>query len=91
MGRKNWEVAPDRLIEFPVTDAGKRFSQTDRDFQFAAAVASFGMLLRNSPHKGKATFAGVARIAREGAKGDESGYRIEFLELVTKAKQLRGE
>ena len=79
------------LIKFPVTDAGKKFSETDRDFQFAASVAGFGMLLRNSPHKGNATFAGVARIAREGAKGDETGYRIEFLELVTKAKQLRGE
>ena len=70
---------------------GKKFSETDRDFQFAASVAAFGMLLRNSPHRGKANLAGIAGMAREGAKGDETGYRIEFLELVTRARQLRGE
>jgi len=79
------------LIEFPVTDSGKPFSQADQDFQFAAGVAAFGMLLRNSPHKGDATFAAVAEIAAGGVKDDDSGYRKEFLRLVAKAKQLRGE
>ena len=55
--------------------------------------AWLSLVFRNHqrPLVGNATFAGVARIAREGAKGDESGYRIEFLELVTKARLLRGE
>jgi Ca-activated chloride channel family protein len=74
-----------------VTDSGKRFSQTDRDFKFAASVAAFGMLLRNSPHRGQAAFVGAAKWAADGAKGDDFGYRNEFLELVTKARQLRGE
>ena len=78
------------LIEVPAVDSGKRFSQTDRDFKFAAAVAAFGMLLRESPHCGDANLAKVARIAREGAKGDDFGYRTEFVSLVEKAEQLRG-
>ncbi len=79
------------LIEFPVEDSGKRFAQADRDFKFAAAVASFGMLLRDSPHRGNANFDRVTAIASEAAKGDDNGYRTEFLELVIKARTLRGE
>ena len=52
-------------LSFPVTDEGKRFGQASQDFRFAAAVASFGMLLRNSQHKGNATYAGVLEIAGE--------------------------
>lgn len=78
-------------IEVPVTDAGKQFSQADQDFQFAASVAAFGMLLRNSPYKGDATFAAVAEIADAARDNDEHGYRQEFLELVHQAKELSGE
>lgn len=88
---KNPQDQDSTLIEYPISDAGMSFSEADRDFRFAASVASFGMLLRDSPHKGNATFDHVARMAREGAKGDETGYRIEFVEMVAKARQLRGE
>ena len=37
-----------RLLEFPVTDGGASFGRASADFNFAAAVASFGMLLRDS-------------------------------------------
>ncbi|WP_114780685.1 vWA domain-containing protein [Botryobacter ruber] len=52
------------------------------NFNFAAAVASFGMLLRDSEHKGNATYASVLELA-EGARGkDKEGYRIEFINMV---------
>jgi len=35
----------------------------DADFRFAAAVAEFGMLLRQSPHRGQASYAGVLAAA----------------------------
>ncbi|PAY21566.1 hypothetical protein CKO51_00405 [Rhodopirellula sp. SM50] len=76
------------LIEFAVKDSGKAFHRTDRDFQFAASVAAFGMLLRNSPHKGNCNFDMVEEIATAGALDDRSGYRDEFLSLVKRAKQL---
>jgi Ca-activated chloride channel homolog len=78
------------LLEFPVVDAGKELSETDSDFKFAASVAAFGMLLRDSPHKGNVSLASVAQLAREGAKGDTTGYRLEFIELVARTQMLMG-
>ena len=77
-----------KLLEFPIKDTGKRFGQADQDFRFAAAVAQFGMLLRDSEHKGDSNYAAVLEIATEAAAGDKSGYRQEFLELVRMASQL---
>ncbi|MCB0675653.1 MAG: DUF3520 domain-containing protein, partial [Saprospiraceae bacterium] len=58
------------------------------NFRFAAAVASFGMLLRNSSFKGDSSFDEVLTLAR-GAKGsDPHGYRREFIELVELAQSL---
>jgi Ca-activated chloride channel family protein len=75
------------LSEFAVIDDGKSFGQATSDFRFAAAVASFGMLLRNSPHQGDASYDGVLEIATAATSpGDE--YRGEFLQLVERAKEL---
>ncbi|SFW85749.1 vWA domain-containing protein [Chitinophaga sancti] len=61
------------------------------DFRMAAAVAEFGLLLRNSEHKGKAGYNAVLLLAK-GAKGDdEEGYRSEFIQLVKKAGILKNE
>jgi Ca-activated chloride channel family protein len=59
------------------------------DFKFAAAVAEFGMLLRDSEHKGSGTFAAVLEWAQQGKGGDTNGYRAGFIELVRKAQALR--
>jgi Ca-activated chloride channel family protein len=77
-------------IEFPAHDRGLRVSQTSRDFVWSAAVAAFGMLLRDSPHKGNATFAAVGELAQFGRGADLSGYRGEFLQLVETARVLSG-
>jgi Ca-activated chloride channel family protein len=79
------------LIEAPVKDAGQTFSQMDDDFKFAGTVAAFGMMLRGSPHKGNLTFAAVEEMAGDGIGQDKHGRRAEFIELVTRAKQLSGE
>ncbi len=79
------------LLTFPVKDDGHKFGQASQDFRFATAVASFGMLLRNSQHKGNATYAGVLETATEAASGDTSGYRDEFLKIVQRAGQLSGQ
>jgi len=86
--------APDgdisKLLTFPVTDPDRRFDKATDDFRFAAAVASFGMLLRDSPHKGNANYDAVLEFA-QGALGDDpQNYRHEFLDLVKKAKSLSG-
>lgn len=75
-------------LEFPAIDKGLTYSKASEDFKFSAAVAQFGMILRNSPHKGTASLDGVLELAAEGKGKDEKGYRGEFLEMVTKAKAL---
>lgn len=86
--------APDgdtsKLLEFPLVDNGAAFNQADTDLQFASAVASFGMLLRNSPAKGNATLDAVLEIAASAKGPDAHGYRAEFLELVRQAKEVSG-
>ena len=79
-----------KLLEFPLKDRGHSFNAASRDLQFAAAVASFGMILRGSEHRGNDNLAAVAEIA-SGALGDDpGGYRAEFVDLVRKAQMLGG-
>jgi Ca-activated chloride channel family protein len=78
-----------RLLERAVRDEGTSLAGATRDFKFAAAVASFGMILRDSPHKGGATFDAVLTLAREGLGADPNGYRAEFLELARVAGSLK--
>jgi Ca-activated chloride channel family protein len=78
------------LEEVPFTDAGAAFDRAPADFRFAAAVASFGMLLRGGRHAGSATLSEVAAIAGGALGPDAGGYRAEFLDLVRKAQELGG-
>ena len=65
------------------------FGDADQDFQWAVAVAEFGMLLTGSQHKGSATWDAVIEIA-ESAKGeDPHGYRAAFVEMAKSAKRLQ--
>ena len=77
------------LIEQAVTDSNAAFASTSQDFKFAAAVAEFGMLLRDSEHKGNGTFGAVLEWAQEGKGSDTNGYRAGFIELVRKAQGLK--
>ncbi len=79
-----------KLLQFPVADSDASFGQASGELQFASAVASFGMLLRNSQHKGTATYDAVLEIATASKGADEHGYRSEFLEMVRRAKVLAG-
>ncbi len=78
-------------LEFPITDTGGSFAEATDDFQFAAAVASFGMLLRDSEHRGNTSYAAVLEIAEGGMGRDLHEYRVEFLQLVKRARKLAGE
>ena len=80
-----------RKLDWAITDEGQAFRAASGDFQFAAAVAGFGLLLRDSQYKGNLTFAAVVELAQSGLGQDEHGYRAEFLEIVRRAAALRGE
>jgi Ca-activated chloride channel family protein len=61
------------------------------DLAFASAVAAFGMVLRDSPHRGTATLEQVLVLAEEGSRNDPHGDRAEFIDLVRRARQLGAE
>lgn len=75
-------------LTFIARDEGHGFGKASADFKFAAAVASFGMLLRGSEFKGDFTYDAVLEIAEEGRGADAPGYRKAFLEMVQKAKAI---
>ncbi len=75
-------------LEFPLTDRGETWEKSAQDFRWAAAVASFGMLLRDSPHKGGTTWDATLEMAREGKGDDSTGYRVECLALMERAKSI---
>ena len=75
-------------LEFPLTDRGTTWADASDDFKFAASVAGFGMILRESPYKGTATLASVAEWARQGLGSDAGGQRNEFLGLVSRAQTM---
>jgi Ca-activated chloride channel family protein len=58
------------------------------DFAFAAAVAEFGMLLRDSPYKGRSSWDRVLAAAEANVGTDPGGHRREFAGLVRKARKL---
>ena len=77
-----------RLLTFTVKDEGGTLEGAPRDFKFAAAVAGFGMLLRDSKYKGEADYGRVIDLALSGKGEDPFGYRSEFITLVRNAKEL---
>jgi Ca-activated chloride channel family protein len=54
-----------------------------------AAAAAFGMILRESEHKGSATLSFSAEIAGSALGRDQSSYRAEFLDPVRQAEAVR--
>ena len=77
-----------RLLSMVIKDKATDLANSSDNFKFSAAVAEFGMLLRDSEFKSEASYDNVLKLANE-AKGDDlEGYRAEFVQLVKKASLL---
>jgi Ca-activated chloride channel family protein len=77
-----------KLITHPVTAEDKGWDEASKDFRFAAAVAEFGLMLRDSKHKGDASYRQAIELA-EGAIGkDPHGHRRAFVKLARDANRL---
>ena len=88
MNYKDPEGETSKLIEHPVRDNKIAIAATSDNFRFAASVAQFGMLLRNSPFKSASTYTDVVKLASKAKGEDEEGYRSEFVRLVQSAAML---
>ncbi|MBY0426954.1 MAG: VWA domain-containing protein, partial [Cytophagales bacterium] len=87
---KNPKETVSKLIVHQIKDKEVSLEKTSDNFRFAAAVASYGMLLRDSKFKGSATFDDIVLAATESKGKDDEGYRAEFIRLVKTAALLNG-
>nr|WP_306566873.1 von Willebrand factor type A domain-containing protein [Flavobacterium lindanitolerans] len=56
------------------------------DFKFSAAVAWFGLKLRESKLIPNKSLNDIKKLAKEGLSNDEEGYKSEFIRLVDSVK-----
>jgi Ca-activated chloride channel family protein len=76
-------------VEIPVKGKVMDLEDASDNFLFSAAIAEFGLILRNSEYKAEATMEEVIAMAK-GARGeDDEGYRSEFIKLVKLADSLK--
>ena len=71
-----------------LTDEVMSVSSDGSEISFAAGVAAYGMILRNSKYRGSADYDMAASLVEQGLAFDPHGYRAELLELISTAKFL---
>ena len=77
------------LLEKPVRETGDEIEGASENLRFAAAVAEFGMILRESEFKGSSTLESAARLAGSARGEDEEGYRSEMIRLINTVRDMR--
>ena len=77
-----------KLIEHPLKDRGISLKKTTDNFRWSAAVAMFGLVLRDSKFKYESTFKSALELAKAAKGEDKQGYRYEFIKLVEQADLL---
>jgi Ca-activated chloride channel family protein len=78
-----------RLIVEVLENDEMDLDETSDNFRFSAAVAQFGMLLRDSKFKAESSYESVKSLAKNSMGEDKFGYRLEFMQLVEKARLLK--
>lgn len=73
------------LLEYPVEASVYQPGQTP-NLRFASAVAEFGLLLRDSAHKGTSSCEQVLELAEGSIQDTTDPYRQEFCRLVEMAR-----
>lgn len=71
-----------KLIVHPLTDNNVALNKTSENFRWSAAVAGFGMLLRDSEYAKDFGYEEVVQLAQNARGKDQEGYRIEFINMV---------
>ena len=78
-----------KLISEVVKARSTELSKTSNTFRYAASVAAFGMLLRDSAHAGNADFSMVKALAEGAESRDPHGYWREYVGMVRQAERLK--
>jgi Ca-activated chloride channel family protein len=72
-----------------IHDEGLSFQEASENMRFAATVAGFGLLIRESEYRGSITYEQVGDWAKASSTFDPHGYRQEFIDLVEEARKLK--
>lgn len=78
-----------KVFDKAVTGMASRNTGSSANFRFAAAVAEFGMILRNSDYKGSSSVESILKLAQGSRGEDNDGYRAEFMRLVSATGDLK--
>jgi Ca-activated chloride channel homolog len=78
-----------QLLSYAIADQGLQLENASNNLKFAASVAQYAMVLRNSPSKGNTNLDTILKLARQSLGSDLDGYRAEFIRLVEKTKTLQ--
>jgi Ca-activated chloride channel homolog len=96
-GGRDGEIATVRVRFQPPTGGASQLIErrvvagsavADDDLRFAAAVAGYGMLLRDSPYKGRIDYRQIAALARASVGADVDGFRRDFVAMVEETERL---
>lgn len=71
-----------KLIVHTLKDMTAQLEKTSDNFRWSAAVAGFGMILRESEFAKGFTVEQVLHLAQNARGIDKEGYRLEFINLV---------
>ncbi|MBC7654396.1 MAG: DUF3520 domain-containing protein, partial [Oligoflexus sp.] len=85
---KNPDENKSKELSVSLIDDNQKLENSPIDFKFVAAVAEFGLLIRDSEFKQNANFDHAITLAKSGKGKDDNGYRAEFIQLVENAKLL---
>jgi Ca-activated chloride channel family protein len=77
-----------RLLSVSVDDLVSELTAASENLRFAAAVASFGMVLAGSEDRGLASLEMAQSLGRDALGEDPNAYRAEFVRLVVLARGL---
>jgi Ca-activated chloride channel family protein len=77
-----------KMESVTVKDKPLNEANTSIDFRFAAAVAEYGMLLRDSQFKQDSKIEQVITMAKKAKGDDDNGYRAEFIRLAESTRDM---
>jgi Ca-activated chloride channel family protein len=77
-----------QLIAHSLRDQHRSLRDASSTFRFSAAVAGFGMLLRQSKHKGNASLPALRSLVEGAIDADPHGEKSELLGMMQAAQRL---
>ncbi|MBI1185616.1 DUF3520 domain-containing protein [bacterium] len=82
------EGVESKEINKSYTDNFNSFANASAETQFAAAVASWALLMRKSEYAGTTSYNSIVQWAQAGLANDADGARAEFIQLVRASEKL---